>query len=110
MEFVAPVRPVPLFIKQPIVRFFSKASNKKVSMVLSNMGVQKPPQEMVQYIDSYTGFCSSNNLFSTIFSFNGELSLGVSSPYKSTGAVKNLVRRFSDMGIDIRVYATEVIR
>ena len=110
MEYAAVVRPVPLVLKQPVVRFFSKAAGKKVSMVLSNMGVQKPPVSMTEYIDGYTGFCSSNNLFSTIFSYNGDLSLGVSSPYINTGVIKNLVRSLSDLGIDIRVYATEVIK
>ncbi|MCR5330593.1 MAG: hypothetical protein K6E62_05310 [Lachnospiraceae bacterium] len=110
MEFVAPVRPVPLALKQPIVRYFSNRANKKVSIVLSNMGVQKPPEEMGKYIDGYTGYGTSNNLFSTVFSYNGDLSLGVSSPYSNTGVVKNLVRRLSGSGIEIRVYATEVIR
>ena len=110
MEYAAIVRPVPLAVKQPVVRLVSKAEGKRVSMVLSNMGIQRPPASMTEYIESYTGFCSSNNLFSTIFSYNGDLSLGVSSPYKNTGVVKNLVRSLSGAGIDIRVYATEVIR
>ncbi|MCR5768485.1 MAG: hypothetical protein K6G45_08355 [Lachnospiraceae bacterium] len=109
MEFVAPVRAVPLFIKQPIVRFFTKKSAKKVSMVFSNMGIQKPPAELNEYIEYYSGFCSTNTLFSTMFSYNGHLTLGVSSAYTNTGVVKNLVRGLSGSGVDIRVYATEVI-
>ena len=46
MEYVAPVRAVPLFIKQPVVKHFTKKSNQRVSLVLSNMGVQRPPAEM----------------------------------------------------------------
>ena len=110
MEFFAPARPVPLFIKQPVVRHFTKKSNQKVSMVLSNMGIQRPPKELDEYIDTYTGFCSSNNLFSTIFSCHGDLSLGVASPYMNTTVVKNLVRRLTDLGIEIKLHATEVYR
>ncbi|MCR5322344.1 MAG: hypothetical protein K6E85_03615 [Lachnospiraceae bacterium] len=110
MEYVAPVRAVPLFIKQPVVRTVTKLSGRKVSMVFSNMGVQKPPAEMGDFIEDYSGFCSTNSLFSTMFSYKDNLVLGVSSAYMNTGVVKNLVRGLSDSGIDIRVYATEVIR
>ena len=110
MEYVAPVRPVPLFIKQKVVKYFTARSNRKVSMVLSNMGKQSMPGELNDMVETFTGFCSSNNIFSTIFSFKDDLSLGVASPYMNTGVVKNMVRRLSESGIDIKVYATEVFR
>ena len=109
-EFVAPIRAVPLFIKQFVVRNVTAVSDKKVSMVLSNLGIQKPPAEVADEIVSYSGFCSSNNLFSTIFSYKDELTLGVTSPYFNTTVVKNFVRSLVDMGIEIKVYATEVVR
>lgn len=110
MEYVAPVRAVPLFIKQPVVKLVAKMSNRKVSMVFSNMGIQKPPAEMGEYIEDYSGFCSTNTLFSTMFSYNGNLVLGVSSAYMNTGVVMNFVRGLTERGITIRVYATEVFR
>ena len=110
MEYVAPVRAVPLAIKQLVVRHFTKKSGKKVSMVFSNMGVQRPPEEVGAYIDNYSGFCSTNTLFSTMFGYRGELTLGVSSAYMNTGVVKNFVRGLVASGIDIKVNATEVIK
>lgn len=110
MEYVAPVRAVPLAIKQLVVRYFTKKSGKKVSMVFSNMGVQRPPEEVGAYIDNYSGFCSTNTLFSTMFGYRGELTLGVSSAYMNTGVVKNFVRGLVASGIDIKVNATEVIK
>ena len=110
MEYVAPVRAVPLAIKQLVVRHFTKKSGKKVSMVFSNMGVQRPPEEVGEYIDNYSGFCSTNTLFSTMFGYRGRLTLGVSSAYMNTGVVKNFVRGLVASGIDIKVNATEVIK
>ena len=110
MEYVAPVRAVPLFIKQWVVKYGSRVTDKKVSVVLSNLGVQKPPQEVGDMIQSYSAFCSSANLFSTMYSYNGELSLGITSPYANTRVIKSLVRSLAEDGINIRVYATEVIR
>ncbi len=108
-EYVAPVRAVPLFIKQLVVRYGTRVTDKKVSMVLSNLGVQKPPEEIVPEIANYSAFCSSENLFATMSTYNEDLSLGVSSPYLNTGVIKNLVRNFSHSGVNVRVYATEVI-
>ncbi|MCR5153581.1 MAG: hypothetical protein K6B75_01915 [Lachnospiraceae bacterium] len=109
-EYVAPVRAVPLFIKQLVVRTITRLSDKKVSLVLSNLGVQNPPAEIAEEIENYTGFCSSNNLFSLLTSYKGKMTIGVSSPYVNTGIVKTFVRGLADIGIDIKVYATEVIR
>ena len=109
MENVALVRTVPLFIKQLVVRHAKKLADRKVSMVLSNLGVRKPPEQIGDLIANYSAFCSSEHLFSTMSSYDGDLSLGVSSPYQSTTVIKNLVRRFSHDGINIRVFATEVI-
>ena len=110
MEYVAPVRVVPLFIKQWVVRFFTKKANKKVSMTFSNMGVQKPPAEVGGMIDNYSGFCSTNTIFSTMFGYGDRLTFGVSSAYINTGVVKNFVRYLSESGVDITVSATEVIK
>lgn len=110
MEYVAPVRPVPLFIKQQVIRYGTKVSEKKVSVVLSNLGVQKPPEALVPFIENYGAFCSSKNLFVTMSSYNGELTLGISSPYASTGVVKDFVRGLTEDDIKVRAYATEVIQ
>ncbi len=110
MEYVAPVRVVPLFIKQLVVRHFTKKSNMKVSMTFSNMGVQKPPQSLGERIENYSGFCSTNTIFSTMFGYGENLTLGVSSAYMNTGIVKNFVRFLSASGADITVCATEVIK
>ena len=110
MEYFIPVRAVPLFIKQMVVRYGSKITDKKVSVVLSNLGIQRPPEELVPMIKNYNGFCSSSNLFVVMSSYNGVMTLGISSPYSNTKVVKNFVRGLSEDGMKITAYATEVIR
>ena len=110
MEYVAPIRAIPLFIKQLVVRTITRLSDKKVSMVLSNLGAQKPPAEVSDEIAGYNGFCSSNNLFSLMCSYKNDLTLGVSSPYVSTAVTKNFVRKLVELGVDIQVYSTEVVK
>ncbi|MBR5637102.1 MAG: hypothetical protein IKW81_09260, partial [Pseudobutyrivibrio sp.] len=110
MEYFIPVRAVPLFIKQMVVRYGSKVTDKKVSVVLSNLGVQKPHEELVPLIQNYNGFCSSSNLFVVMSSYNGKMTLGITSPYFNTKVVKSFVRGLTEDGMKIRAYATEVIR
>ena len=110
MEYVAPVRVVPLFLKQLVVRHFTLKSAKKVTMTFSNMGVQKPPKSLAERIENYSGFCSTNSIFSTMFGYGDQLTLGVSLAYANTGVVKNFVRFLSASGVDITVCATEVIK
>ncbi|MBO7451567.1 MAG: hypothetical protein J6U54_14470 [Clostridiales bacterium] len=110
MEYVAPIRVVPLFIKQLVVRHFTLKSNKKVTMTFSNMGVQKPPKELGERIENYSGFCSTKTMFSTMFGYADNITLGVSSAYMNTGVIKNFVRFLSASGVDITISATEVIK
>ena len=110
MESIAPVRATPLFIKQYVVKSGTKSSDRAVSAVLSNLGVQKPPEQLVPMIKNYSAFCSSMNLFVVMNSYNGTLTLGITSPYSNTRVVKNLVREMSSDGISVTAYATEVIR
>jgi NRPS condensation-like uncharacterized protein len=109
IEHVTAVRLAPLPIKRLVMRHATRIADRNVSVVVSNLGVQKPPEEVGEYIDNYSAYCSSQKLYSTMSSYNGDLTLGVSSPFVNTDAVQNLVRLFTDMGIEVTVYATEVI-
>ena len=110
MEALAPVKMVPLFVKQFTVRTAVKASDENVSIVLSNLGVQRPAEELRPYIQNYSAFCSSKNLFVAVSSYGDTLTLGITSPYSNTGVLKNFVRGLTDDDIKVKAYATEVVR
>ncbi len=104
------IRLVPLAIKQLTVGYFSKRQNKTASIALSNLGIIKLPNEMAKYIHHYAAYCSSENIFVTMLSFKEQITMGISSPYVNTNMLKNFVRYLTEQGIDIEVYATEVMR
>ena len=104
------IRMVPLILKQPVVRYFSKQENKRVSFVISNMGEIRIDDRLRPYVDGITAFCAHSEMFFTIYSYNGRLKIGVSSAYSDTRVIKNFVRSLTDMGLEICVNATEVIR
>lgn len=103
-------RVVPLFVKQPVVRYFAKQEAKQVTAVLSNLGGLKLPKEMEEHVDYYSAFCATDELFMTVSSFQDKVVFGVSSAYVSNSVIKNLVRDLQKEGIEIKVAATEVIR
>lgn len=104
------IRLVPLFLKQGALRFFSFLTNSGASAVLSNLGRMSLPKEMEGFVDYYSMYCSSHNLFFCVNSFKDKLVIGITNPYLSTGVVRDFVRIFSSDGVPVRVFATEVIR
>ena len=103
-------RMVPLFLKQPIVRMFSTRETKTVTAILSNLGPIKMPEDTLPYIRGFTDFCSTDNVFITVTTFNNEMVLGIASAYSGTGAIRRLLHDLKETGTDVTLYATEIIR
>ena len=104
------IRMVPLAIKQPVVRRFSKLENRRISFVLSNLGRLKVDERIDPFVESFSAFCSHSEMFTTVFSYGDTLKLGVSSAYSDTRMLKNFVRYLTEDGVEVTVNATEVLR
>lgn len=104
------IRMVPLVIKQPVVRKFSKMENKHISFVLSNLGRFRCDPRIRPYIESFSAFCAHTEVFFTMYSFEDTMKLGVTYAYTDTRMLKNFVRALTDQGLTVTVNATEVLR
>jgi NRPS condensation-like uncharacterized protein len=102
-------RMVPLFIKQPVVRFFSKRETGRVTAILSNLGRITMPAETAKYISGFTDFCSTDNIFITITSYGNDLVLGIATAYSGTGTIRRLLSYIKETGSEVSLYATEII-
>ncbi len=102
-------RMVPLFLKQPIVKMFSKKESQTVTAILSNLGKIDMPGETTDYIKGFTDFCSTDNLFITITTYKNDMVLGIASSYSGTGMIRRMLNSFEKSGCDITLYATEII-
>lgn len=109
-EHLFVTRMVPLMIKQFVVRFFARMQAKQVSAVVSNLGQLNIPDEMSQYIDGFSAYCSYNGLFMTLSSYKGDFRMGISSKYANTGVLRNFIKLLRKEEIDVRVDASEVIK
>ena len=104
------LRMVPLFIKQPVIRLFAKKQAKKVSAVFSNLGVMKVPEPLKPFIKDYGLLCSHSELYMSACTYNGTLTLGITSPLRSTGVLRDFISGFAADGADVLLDATEVIK
>lgn len=109
MERGFAVRLVPLFIKNPVVNMVTRHKAKRVTAVISNLGVMKVPREAEDYIESYVAYCSTNTMFLTFSTYGDELVMGISSAYRNTSILKDYITGFEKEDIPVTVYATEVI-
>ena len=110
IEHIMFTRLVPLAIKQPVVKYFSRKSAKTVSAVISNMGAIKLPVPMSEKIKEVSAYCASDDIFIVVNSYGDDLVMGISYPYQATGVLKTFIRSFHDDSSEIRVAATEVVR
>ena len=60
------------------------------------------------YIRGYSAWCSTSALFITVCSYGDDMVLGVTSTYRSTDVLTDLVRGLSRAGLDVALYASEV--
>ncbi|MCR5468002.1 MAG: hypothetical protein K6F37_03495 [Lachnospiraceae bacterium] len=109
LEEILFIRAVPLFIKNPVVAAFSRSENSKVSAIISNIGKIQVPDVIKPYIEGYSSFCSSNVLFMTVSSYGDDLTFGVASPYRNTNILRQFVKGFTDNGMEVTLYATEIV-
>ena len=110
LEHLVLMRLVPLAIKIPVIRFFSRIEDRKVTAVISNLGRVAPAQELTPYIEDYSAYCSHNGLFTTVTSFGGQTIMGFCSAYRHTDVLMNFIHLLRKEGLTLTVYASEVFR
>ena len=108
IESVLFIRLVPLLIKNPVVNAVNRKITKSVTAVLSNLGIIKVPEEVSEYIESYCAYCSTSSLFVVMNTYKDELILGISSAYRNTQVLRDFIKSFADLGVDVTVYSTEL--
>lgn len=102
-------RMVPLFLKQPIVKAFAKQEKKRVTAVLSNLGVIKLPEKMASHITEVSDFCSTDSMFITVTTYGNDFVLGISSAYSDTSVIRRFVKSLQTDDTPIKAYVSEII-
>ncbi|MDD4850030.1 MAG: hypothetical protein PHO10_04955 [Gemmiger sp.] len=108
LEHMPGIKPVPLFIKNKAVGFFTWLETFKETVTLSNMGRIPLAPALANYVDGFSSVSSTNTMFICVCSYQEELVLGISSAFRNTNVLKNFIRGLSGNGLDVTIYATEV--
>lgn len=103
-------RMVPLLIKQPVVKFFAKKEAKTVTAVLSNLGQMKVPDKLKDYIEGFTDYCSTEQMFITITSYGNDIVFGIASAYAGTSVIKRLIKAMQQTGTEVVLHSSDVIK
>ena len=109
LEKILFIRLAPLFLKNPVVKFGTNYKAKKVTAVVSNLGILKVPEELSDYILSYNAYCSTSTMFVVCSTYKDNFVLGISSAYKSTQVIRDFIKSLSDEGIEMTLYSNEVV-
>ena len=99
----------PLWLKNLVVRGFTKREMSAVSATLSSMGRLTPPEELLPYLERFSAFSSTQQIFLTVFSFRDDLTLSFSYAFNNPNVLRNFVTALTGRGVKVNVTATEVI-
>lgn len=108
LEHIPGIKPIPLFVKNRTVSFFTWLESRHVTATFSNMGRIPVHPALRPYIRGFSAFCSCDGLFTTVCSYDDDLVLGTTSAFAGTNVLKNFYRSLAEDGLDITLYATEV--
>lgn len=110
IERIMALRMVPLFLKQPVIKFFARKEAKNVSAVVSNLGIIKVPDRIKKYIDEYAVLCSHSDFYMSLATFGEKTVMGITSGIRNTNVIRNFISGLAKDGLETELDATEVVR
>lgn len=96
-------RPIPLIVKDFIMRTANRLSEKERTASLSNIGKVDMPVELKPYIRLFDVFVSTNILQICMCSYENNLTISFSSAYIGTEIQKVFFRTLTNFGIPIEI-------
>ena len=102
------VKIAPLPLKNFVLHNVRRASVKKETIVISNIGRAVMPAELERYINCFSIFASTLKLQLCLCSFGDKLNLCFSSAFVNTQVQCNFVRMLTDVGIEASIQNNEI--
>lgn len=101
-------RPVPLALKNIIMRTANRLAEKERTASLSNIGKISIPDELKPYIRLFDVFVSTNFLQICMCSFENNLTISFSSAFISTDIQKAFFRTLTNFGVPIEIISNQI--
>jgi NRPS condensation-like uncharacterized protein len=103
LEHNAFMRVVPLFIKDPVLRFAKHLSDRGITATLSNIGKITMAEEFTPYIQMVNCFTSAIRPQIAICSYQNKLVVSFASPFVGTDIQKNFYRSLTRQGVEVTI-------
>lgn len=97
------IRAVPLELKNLILSKATELGSNSVTVIFSNMGVIRMPEECRQYIQRFGFFTSTYKLQLCTCSYENEMYFGITSKFLGTNIQRNIIEILKKQGIDLKV-------
>jgi hypothetical protein len=97
------MRVIPLVLKDYILRFATRLSDRGITATLSNIGKITVAKELVPYIHLFDCFTSAKRPQIAMCSFGEELVVSFTSPFVGTDIQKNFFRMLTQEGVAVAI-------
>lgn len=97
------IRAVPLELKNLILSKATEIGSNSVTVIFSNMGVIRMPEECRQYIQRFGFFTSTYKLQLCTCSYENEMYFGITSKFFGTNIQRNIIEILKKQGIALKV-------
>lgn len=97
------VRPLPLSLKNPIMKLAGRVADRSATVSVSNVGRVAMPDALAPYIRKFDVFITTSDLQMCSCSYGNILSLGFTSAFVSSDVEQRFFRTLTAMGIPVTI-------
>lgn len=103
------LKPVPIFIKNFLLKIIDSFTSKLSSSCFSNVGIINLNEKISKYVKNISVLSSTNTFQFISCSYKDTLTIGISSRFRYNDIIKNFCRYFSENNLKTEIYVSEVI-
>lgn len=103
LEHSLPMRMIPLFLKDPILRAANIFAERKATASFSNVGKVLLPKGMERYVRLFSVFAAPNMIQASACSFQKYYVVSFAGPFCRHDVERAFFRRLAEMGIDVTI-------
>lgn len=100
-------RMIPLPLKDIVLKIADKINDRKVTTSISNIGRIDAPQEIKRYIRSFSVSVSARSPKITLCSFEDNLVISFTSPFRETDIQRTFFQFLSNKGLEVEISSNE---
>lgn len=101
------LRPIPLLLKNPVLRLSGDIADMGETAALSNVGKFRLPEAVQPYVRGFGVFMSTGALQLCTCTFGNSLHFGFTSAFESTEIERRFFAHLTDGGVDLEIRSNE---